>query len=278
MASAWAEAFGVALLGVAGFLLGRWFSQRRAPWWTLGYFLPLVLIIAVGLARHFPALEFVRPFSWLLAGRQEFAWGGLVGAMVLTTPLSRLPLRRDRILVALLMVVLVGGTSVWPFLAPAFNQRELAALRTRVDADGVCLQGTGYTCGPAAAVTALRRLGLPAEEGELALLAHTSAASGTQPDVFADILRQRYAAHGLSVEYRPFRDLAELRQAGLTLAVVKFALFIDHYVTVLEVADDFVVIGDPLTGRERLSREEFVRRWRFNGVVLRCGNAISRGG
>jgi len=69
--------------------------------------------------------------------------------MVLTTPLSRLPLRRDRILVAVLMVALVGGTSVWPFLAPAFNQRELAALRTRLDADGVCLQGTGYTCGPA---------------------------------------------------------------------------------------------------------------------------------
>ncbi len=267
----WAEAVGVAILGGAGFLLGRWFSRRRAPWWTLGYFLPLALVIAVGLARHFPVLEFVRPFSWLLAGRWEFAWGGLVGTMVLTTPLSRLPLRRDRIVVAVLMVVLVGGTSVWPLLAPAFNHRELAALRTRVDADGVCLQGTGYTCGPAAAVTALRRLGLPAEEGELALLAHTSAASGTQPDVFADILRQRYAAQGLSVEYRPFRDLEELRQAGLTLAVVKFALFIDHYVTVLEVTADSVVIGDPLSGRERLSREEFVRRWRFNGVVLRCG-------
>jgi hypothetical protein len=33
---------------------------------------------------------------------------------------------------------------------------ELAALTTRLDADGVCRQSNHYTCGPAAAVTALR--------------------------------------------------------------------------------------------------------------------------
>jgi hypothetical protein len=55
--------------------------------------------------------------------------------------------------------------AIVPFLAPAFNRGYLAGLKTRIDADGVCRQSSEYTCGPAAAVTALRKLGLPAEEG-----------------------------------------------------------------------------------------------------------------
>jgi hypothetical protein len=55
----------------------------------------------------------------------------------------------------------------------------------RVDGDGVCRQSSHYTCGPASAVTVLRKLGLPAEEGEIAILSHTSALTGTEPDVLA---------------------------------------------------------------------------------------------
>lgn len=58
--------------------------------------------------------------------------------------------------------------------AAALVQAQLRSLPTRVDPDGVCLQNTPYTCGPAAAVTALRRLRLPAEESELAKLAFIS--------------------------------------------------------------------------------------------------------
>ena len=52
------------------------------------------------------------------------------------------------------------------------------------------MQSNGYNCGPAAAVTALRRLGLPAEEGELAILAHTSSAAGTSCDTLCTAIER----------------------------------------------------------------------------------------
>jgi len=43
---------------------------------------------------------------------------------------------------------------------------------------------------------------------------------------------------------------------------------VDHFVTVLEVTDSEVVVGDPLNGLDRLSYDQFRREWRFVGVVL----------
>jgi hypothetical protein len=264
----WLETGGVVTLGALGVWLGRWFSRRPRPYWAIGYFIPLGLIVLIGLGYRFRTLEFMPPFSWLMAGRSEFALSALIGTMVLTTPLSRLPLRRDRVVVSLLMVCVVFLVSGLPFLAPAFNREKLAALKTRTDADGICLQNTDYTCGPAAAVTALRRLGLAAEEGEIAQFCRTSAAMGTPPDIMCRTLQKRYGSEGLTCEYRRFKSVADLKQSGYTLALIKFGLLLDHYVTVLEVGARTITVGDPLTGKETLTHEEFAKKWRFVGVVV----------
>jgi len=265
----WLETIGVVMLGATGVWLGRWFSRLPKPFWLFGYFVPFSLIVLIGLAYRFRALEFVPPFSWLMAGRSEFAWTALIGTMVLTTPLCKLPLRRDRIAVSMLMTWVVFQVSAWPFLAPAFNRHKLASLQTRIDSNGVCLQNTDYTCGPAAAVTALRRLGFGAEEGEIARLCNTSTAMGTPPDILCRTLRQRYAAEGLICDYRPFKSVAELKQAGYTLALVRFAFMLDHYAAVLEVGDRTITVGDPLTGKETLTHEDFAKKWRYVGVVVK---------
>jgi hypothetical protein len=221
------------------------------------------------MATRDPSLSFVPPISWMMIGRTKFAIIGLVTEMLLTTPLSRLPGRRERISVQLLMVTVVCTKSLWPFLAPAFNQTQLRQLKTVIDADGVCVQGTPFNCGPAAAVTALRKLGFPAEEGELAILAHTTSATGTPADDLAIALQRRYGNDGLVAEYRQFANVAELRKAGLVIAVIKFGFLIDHYVAVLEVTDKLVIVGDPATGRRQYTHREFKEIWRHLGVALR---------
>jgi ABC-type bacteriocin/lantibiotic exporter with double-glycine peptidase domain len=159
---------------------------------------------------------------------------------------------------------------VWPFLAPAFNRNHLAALKTYIDADGVCHQSSDYTCGPAAAVTALRQMGLPAAESQIALSAHTSAAIGTPPDLLCAALHRLYRTNALVCEYRHFNSLSELKLAGgLTLAVVKFGFMVDHYVAVMAIDNDSVTVGDPLSGKATCSHEEFKRQWRFCGIVLK---------
>ena len=258
------------LSGSAGFGLGRWCSRLPKGWWLLGYFIPLALILIYGIGIHFPALlSSMSAVSWLLMGQKKFFILGFVAAMVLATPLSRLPQRRDRMVIMLLIVVAVFGSSIWPFLAPMVNRKELSLLQTHINFEGVCLQNTAYTCGPAAAVTVLRKLGLPAEEGELAVLSQTSSATGTPPDLLAEALRQKYGKDGLTVDYRFFKNYEELQQAGLTLAVVKYSFMVDHYVAVLKVNNIAVTVGDPLNGIQTLSREEFLNQWRFCGIVLK---------
>lgn len=265
----WFDATAAALVAAVGFVLGSISSRLPKGWWTIGYFIPLAIIVAYAATVHYPVLAFVPPFKWLLVGRRKFALIGFVAAMVLTTPLSRLPKKRDRILVSTLMGVVVALMGVWPFLAPIFNREHLSRLETRIGADGVCRQGTSFTCGPAAAVTALRKLGFAADEGRIAILSFSSEATGTPPDILADALRREYGKQGLVAEYRVFRDLAELKQAGLTLVVVKFGVFVDHYLTILDVTDSDVVVGDPLNGYDRIPRADFLDKWRYSGIVLR---------
>lgn len=267
--NSWVESFGVLLVAAAGMLIGAWFSRLPKHWWLAGYFLPLILVILFAVGVHYPAIALTPPISWLMLGRTKFAATGFVAAMVLTTPLLKLPGRRDRVAVFLLALSIVIFTSVWPVLAPVFNHDRLAALVTHLDNDGICLQSTDYTCGPAAAVTALHKFGVHADEGEIAILARTTATVGTPPDILAGALQKRYANSGLTFTFRGFKNLAELKAAGLTLVVVKYNLILDHYVTVLSVTDKAVTVGDPLNGLTELTPTEFLTKWRFEGVVVK---------
>ena len=264
----WLGAFVALLCALAGVALGWWFSRRRGPYWTLGYFVPMALILAYALGFHFPAILFLPPCSWMMLGLRKFAVLGFIATMVLTTPLSRVPQKRNRILICALMVVIVLFNAIWPFIAPMVDRRQLSSLQTNLDKNGICLQTTDYTCGPAAAVTALRKLGLSAEEGQVAILSCTSAQAGTPEDMLADGLNRQYAVQGLSAKCRVFHSVAELKPAGSTLAVIKYGFMVDHWVAVLEVTDSEVVVGDPLGGLDRLSYEDFAKKWRFVGIVL----------
>jgi hypothetical protein len=225
-------------------------------------------VVIMGLPNWIPQMYFVPPCSWLTAGRNEYVLAGILATCLLTTPLSRLPRKATRGLVIFFMIGVTLSSSVIAFLSPALVRSHLERLATYVDKNGVCLQSNNYNCGPASAVTALKRLGLKGEEGELAILAHTSPMTGTPPDVLAATLRKRYQNDGLSAQYRFFKTVPEMKGVGEVLAVIKFGFLVDHYVAVLEVTDKDITIGDPLSGRVTSSHEEFTKKWRHCGVVL----------
>lgn len=280
----WIETMGVLFLAAAGLGIGHWCSRLPKLYWLLGYVIPLLLIALIGLTRRNSVWEFVPPMSLLVTGRTEFALAGFITALVLTTPLSRLSHARSRIWVMAFMGLVVFFSSVWPFLAPAFNRKQLQSLNTVLDRDGICRQSNEYSCGPAAAVTALRRLGFDAEEGEIAILAHTSTAIGTPPDLLCAALKKRYEGEGLNCEYRHFKCISELAADGvlphgvpvhgpLTLALIKFSFLVDHYVVILEVTGEHIIVGDPFHGKVKYSHDQFRRKWRNSGVILKRATA-----
>jgi predicted double-glycine peptidase len=92
--------------------------------------------------------------------------------------------------------------------------------------------------------------------------------AGTPSDVLAETLREHYGGRGLTATLRYFKTIAELKQAGLSIAVIKFDFLEDHYVTILSVTDREVVAGDPLNGLVTYSYDDFAKVWRYSGVVL----------
>ncbi len=264
----WVETIGIILVAVSSILLGRLLSRSKKHYWVLGYFFSCALLLLLIIARFNDALCFVFPFNWFVAGRARFVILCLAVTMGLTVPLSRLPYRFEKVLVYITMFVVVTWFSVMPFLMPALIKGHLLSMETRFDSNGICRQSTDFTCGPAAAVTALGKLGLSAREGEIAVLSQSSPVVGTLPTMLCSALEKRYSDNGLKCKYRRFNSVEQLKKAGITLVVIKDAFLIDHCIVVLEVRDNGVAIADPITGAALISLETFEKIWRHSGIIL----------
>lgn len=260
----------LAVIGVAvlGAYAGRYFWRIKSMWWTVGYLIPLFFIAVIAVVRWVPYLEFVAPFSWLMAERTEYVLLAFTGTMILTVPLSRIKNPAQEFCIVLFTILQVLLIYVPIFLLPAFNMKRLAHNYTIIDKDKVCLQRENYTCGPAAAVTALWRFNIAAEEGELAILAKTTHYSGTPPDSLCAAINRKYGAKGVICKYEYFKSIDEIKGKEPVIAIIKYIFMVDHYVTILKVADDKVEIGDPLKGKIEMYREDFEKIWRKGGLTI----------
>jgi predicted double-glycine peptidase len=263
------ETVGVLAIAVLGLLVGKAFSRLKHPYWMSGYLLSLALAVLLILPRFYYPLHFLPLLNTLLAGRARFVVLSIAVTVGLVAPLDRLPYRLEQILVCVLMTVVICWFSVMPFLAPAFLHASHASLRTRINSQGICFQTTDYTCGPAAAVTALAKLGINADEGQLAILSHSSPVIGTLPKCLADALEKKYSDVGLDCTFQLFDSIDQLKDADVTLVVVKDHFLADHCITVLEVDDDCVIVADPVRGKYVISREKFADKWRFSGIAIK---------
>jgi hypothetical protein len=265
----WGDGLCAACLAAVGAALGRRLGKTRRRWWVLGYFIPLLLVSALGIAQHWPAFGCAPGVSGVAGGWMRFALLSAAVPVLLITPAMRLPSARKQTMVGAFAAVVILAFGVFPLVAPAFVRADLSGIETALDADGVCLQQTGYTCGPAAAVTALRALGIDAEERAIALEARTNQAHGTQPVELCRAIRGLFGADGVGCAFADFASAEELAGACPVIALVKWSTLVDHWVAVLEAGDGRLVLGDPVAGKSVVSYEEFERRWRFNGIRLR---------
>ena len=220
--------------------------------------------------------------AWVFADTLSRQANGylLAGAVpMFTAPLFRLPISAITKIGLGLATIVVTTWSGWlEFLSPALCRAELSNVQTLMSADGVCLQQTSYTCGPAAAVTILRRLGVTAEEGELALLSKSSRHTGTAPDELASAIRQRFGHDGIHAEAKRLRSFDGLCRVLPALTVVRCGAALDHWVAVLAVTDGNVVFADPTRGMCKESRATFVQFWESETVqIRRDANLYARG-
>ncbi len=150
-----------------------------------------------------------------------------------------------------------------PYLKPIVRPPRWNEFQDRWS-DGVCLQTSESSCGPACAATLLKRLGKTAREKEIARAAFTSR-NGTECWYLARALQQ----HGVSPRFvfnsdsdKPWPIPAI---AGVRLPSVGNT---GHFIVVLERQGDEYVIGDPLEGKSVGSPAQLRESYEFTGFFL----------
>lgn len=258
---------GVFLVLSMGLALG-YRSSRSQRLWILGYAVPVGLLFLVGLLRHLPKYSLMPGLQWILSGRNEYFLLAVVVSVLFGNLIPRIPQLRLKILVAIFMSIAGLNYCVSPFVLPIILYRYHHRLQTVIDPTGVCIQQTRYTCGPAAAVTALKHLGVDAQEGLLAIHAYSSPISGTPEDWLCRAIQTLYGQHGIRCHTRSFDSIDPLGGLCPVIAVVEYAPLVDHYITILEFRKDIIVVGDPAVGKQYLTYDDFKKRWRNIGIIV----------
>ena len=265
----WLETIGVFGIAALGMGLGHWASRSGVFSRTSALIITFSLVALV-LLGHFPSLVYRWPMLYpLTVGRVRFVLLVFAVTLGLSTPLAQLTRPGMRMVTCVLMALFVSALTILPFVGPAAVQGQLAAIQTEWDADGVCRQTLPFTCGAAAAVTALNRLGIEAHEGELAVAFRTSPIIGASVWTLYRVLDERYTPKGLSCSFAMFDAPDAIAQDGVMLAVMRDSVFGDHCVAVLKISAGGVTIADPAQGLIELSTADFLSAWRGSGIILR---------
>lgn len=264
----WLETFGILLIAIVGILLGRWASCRSTSSRIFAMSASFAVVGLILVARQGSLWETFPLLCPIAGSRLRFVLLAFAVTLGLTAPLGQLRSFASRFVTCLVMSFFITILISLPFLGPALIQSDLAASRTRIDIDGVCRQSQPFTCGPAAAVTALNRFGVTASEGELAMQSHTSPVIGTSPWDLYKTLKSNYSAEGIEYSFLHMNSIDQLPADAILLAVVRDAPATDHCVAVLAVNENTVTVADPMAGLIYMPRDSFNQLWRNCGILL----------
>ena len=159
--------------------------------------------------------------------------------------------------------LLLAGLFV-PYMKSVVAPLDLAGLAA-VCRDGVCLQTTASTCGPASVASILRVFDIEETEKTLAKEAFTSS-GGTENWYLARALRRRgFSAHYVVVD-RPVARLPFPSVAGVLLPGGA-----GHFISVLAETDTAYVVGDPMYGRVNVPKSRPGDSYKFTGFFMVVG-------
>ncbi len=247
-------------LAAAGIAVGVRAAKSRG-WWAIVAAAFLVIGVVI-LGERTQRFHFVPPMSWFVS----LNWNPMLMTGVISTLLTllllRLPQRRTRYFLGATMAAMLIFYGVLPAAMPLAARASLLSKKTVIDASGVCRQQHDFSCGPAAAVTCLGALGVQADEGSMAVAARCGPGVGTDGWALAAAMQDAAPARHFVYQYAATLDevhtpaVADMNMQGIG----------GHFITILSVEREGVLVGDPLGGRDVIPRGEFLAEWE-HGVV-----------
>lgn len=231
----------------------------------------LILLLAFAVAFIVFGSKILPP-QWALRW-DEFAWGGIGGQTLLALLIPVVGAQAadaisSRVLRYVVLALMAGAffQQVWfGVLDSIVTRPELSRLQTKFTSTGVCLQSTGYTCGPAAAVSVLKHFGYDATEGGVGLAAETGRYYGT--DEFRLTRALNKIAPGLDCHVAQFNNVDDLQNQPPVLLIVGLDADIAHYIVVYKFDGKWADYADPLGGGGRIRREGLEHGWTGRAII-----------
>ena len=253
---------------LAFFLLGIWLSWK-AHTKNQNCILAVFSIIA-----SIPAFLFAVYYTGVLGeagwfylfrsvpGSELFACGAGLSAGWLQNKRSQSPRIRKQVSAGFIPFILLLCVSI-PYLKQIFLRPDWDGFSDRWS-EGVCLQSSESSCGPASAATLLKVAGKSVTEREIAQESFTSR-RGTENWYLIRTMRH----YGLNVHY----SIGEPNRLNFSLpSIVGVRLGgksgTGHFITILGKSGNRYVVGDPLNGREELDEAQLQDRYYFTGFSI----------
>lgn len=184
---------------------------------------------------------------------------GLIAGFVHQVRLKHAFMKRQ--LRAFTVPAILAVAVVAPYVKPLLRPLDKSLLHENWN-DGVCLQSTPSTCGPASAATLIRSLGKNVTEAELASESLTYA-GGTENWYLVRALRKR----GFHPEFKLVAP--ESREFPTSaIAGVKLPQGTGHFIALISSDGTNYLGSDPLTGRFTATLTELKSDYRFTGFFL----------
>ncbi len=163
--------------------------------------------------------------------------------------------------------LLCGALGLYIIVYSRWQIQMVEPCRRQQKIDGVYIQSSSSTCGPAAGATLLNHLGIASTESEMARLTHTTGA-GTSLLRIAVALENKIGKAGWQVNI-VCTDWKGLQKLPFPCIVdTRYQLLVNHVVVVFRIEPQSIVIGDSLSGREYWSYAKFRERWNGYAIVV----------
>jgi hypothetical protein len=146
-----------------------------------------------------------------------------------------------------------------PYLKPLLAPLDYDSLDDNC-VNGVFLQSSGATCGPACAATILKYYGIPATEQEIAKECYTYV-GGTEIWYIVRALHKRGMTCKFQIQKEKPLTLPYPAIAGIDIGA-------GHFITILNKTGDSYTLGDPLVGKKVIDESDIRRRINFTGFFL----------
>lgn len=231
--------------------------------WKLALFMLYLILGVPGFLFPFYYFHLFDDSLWFYEFRSlPFIELTAMGAGLFAGALAGLPKDPKPVYRILLMVILILGLiapHLKPVLAPIPRDQFSDNWK-----DGVCLQSTASSCGPASAATIFKSLGESLSEQEIARECF-SCLSGTENWYITRAFRRRGYTVTYRIEEGVPKNLRTPAIAGVRIGNV------GHFITILENTNSVFVTGDPLSGREIIDVDNMETRFDFTGFFMEIG-------